>query len=96
MRDAQCVGCEVGIGWVYDKEWEESQRYKEGMNIFEMELVISKESWDCANVKYFLYPDICAVFAPLNPWIYHVIYPFHFCAGYSGEFRPRPGAAHAI
>ncbi|TLD03905.1 hypothetical protein PgNI_11273, partial [Pyricularia grisea] len=44
MRDAQCVGCEVGIGWVYDKEWEESQRYKEGMNIFEMELVISKES----------------------------------------------------
>ncbi|TLD18099.1 hypothetical protein PspLS_10426 [Pyricularia sp. CBS 133598] len=44
VRDVSCVGCGLGIGWVYDKAWEESQRYKEGMYILEMELVVSTES----------------------------------------------------
>ncbi|KAI6456596.1 hypothetical protein MCOR04_005381 [Pyricularia oryzae] len=39
VRDVFCVGCDPGVGWVYDKAWEESQRYKEGMYILEMELV---------------------------------------------------------
>lgn len=39
VRDVFCVGCDAGVGWVYDKAWEESQRYKEGMYILEMELV---------------------------------------------------------
>ncbi|KAH9436112.1 hypothetical protein MCOR02_005021 [Pyricularia oryzae] len=39
VRDVFCVGCDAGVGWVYDKAWEESQRQKEGMYILEMELV---------------------------------------------------------
>ncbi|TLS21272.1 uncharacterized protein PpBr36_10480 [Pyricularia pennisetigena] len=44
VRDVFCMGCDAGVGWVYDKAWEESQRYKEGMYILEMELVTCARS----------------------------------------------------
>ncbi|RPA85917.1 yippee-like protein [Ascobolus immersus RN42] len=40
VRDIKCMSCQEVVGWKYDKAFEPSQKYKEGMYILEFELLV--------------------------------------------------------
>ncbi|KAL9398055.1 hypothetical protein Peur_007016 [Populus x canadensis] len=42
--DIYCTSCQQILGWKYEKAYEESQKYKEGMYILEKERML-KEGW---------------------------------------------------
>ncbi|XVF28030.1 hypothetical protein REPUB_Repub14bG0160300 [Reevesia pubescens] len=44
VNDVHCSSCQQILGWKYEKAYEESQKYKEGMFILEKERML-KEGW---------------------------------------------------
>ncbi|KAJ0082068.1 putative yippee-like protein Os10g0369500 [Pistacia vera] len=44
VNDLYCSSCHQLLGWKYEKAYEESQKYKEGMYILEKERML-KEGW---------------------------------------------------
>jgi len=40
VRDIACKGCTRTVGWKYDKAFEQSEKYKEGKFILEVELLV--------------------------------------------------------
>ncbi|PQQ00760.1 putative yippee-like protein [Prunus yedoensis var. nudiflora] len=44
VNDVYCSCCQQILGWKYDKAYEPSQKYKEGMYILERERML-KEGW---------------------------------------------------
>lgn len=43
VHDIACKQCKETIGWMYEKAYEESEKYKEGKFILEIELLKKKE-----------------------------------------------------
>ncbi|XP_044494942.1 putative yippee-like protein Os10g0369500 [Mangifera indica] len=44
VKDLHCSSCQQLLGWKYEKAYEESQKYKEGMYILEKERML-KSGW---------------------------------------------------
>ncbi|XP_022723944.1 putative yippee-like protein Os10g0369500 [Durio zibethinus] len=44
VNDIYCSSCQQILGWKYEKAYDESQKYKEGMFILEKERML-KEGW---------------------------------------------------